>query len=94
MWIRPGGGLAEEYVLALSQLSGDNPEATILVILAIFAAFHSGLAGLRPTGEKLIGARAYRVLFALVRSVWRRVRRAGGRKPSPPPLLPCCASAP
>ncbi|MGL5192135.1 MAG: NnrU family protein [Chroococcales cyanobacterium] len=31
-----------------------------------FAIAHSGLAALRPRGEKLIGPRLYRVLFALV----------------------------
>lgn len=31
-----------------------------------FAIVHSGLAALRPHGEKLLGARLYRVLFALV----------------------------
>ncbi len=31
-----------------------------------FAIAHSGLAALRPRGEQLIGARFYRVLFALV----------------------------
>lgn len=35
-------------------------------MLLIFAVAHSGLAALRPAGEKLIGARLYRVLFALV----------------------------
>lgn len=35
-------------------------------MLAGFALAHSGLAALRPTGEKLIGPRLYRVLFALV----------------------------
>jgi len=38
----------------------------ILVLLLGFAIAHSGLAALRPKGEKLIGARLYRVLFALV----------------------------
>lgn len=38
----------------------------ILAMLLIFAVAHSGLAALRPTGEKLIGARLYRILFALV----------------------------
>ena len=38
----------------------------MLGLLVIFAIAHSGLAALRPKGEKLIGARAYRVLFALV----------------------------
>ena len=38
----------------------------MLGLLIVFAIAHSGLAALRPKGEKLIGARAYRVLFALV----------------------------
>jgi len=38
----------------------------MLGLLLVFAIAHSGLAALRPTGEKWIGARAYRVLFALV----------------------------
>jgi uncharacterized membrane protein len=38
----------------------------MLGLLLVFAIAHSGLAALRPRGEKLIGARAYRVLFALV----------------------------
>lgn len=39
---------------------------TILGLLLGFAIAHSGLASLRPWGEKLIGPRAYRILFALV----------------------------
>jgi uncharacterized membrane protein len=35
-------------------------------LLLGFAIAHSGLAGLRSRGEKLIGARLYRVFFALV----------------------------
>jgi len=38
----------------------------ILGFLFGFAIAHSGLAALRPRGEALIGARLYRVLFALV----------------------------
>jgi uncharacterized membrane protein len=38
----------------------------ILGLLLIFAIAHSGLASLRPKGEALIGARLYRVLFALI----------------------------
>jgi len=34
-------------------------------MLTIFAVLHSGLAGLRPVGEELIGARAWRVIFAV-----------------------------
>lgn len=38
----------------------------MLGMLFGFAIAHSGLAALRPKGEAIIGARAYRVLFALV----------------------------
>jgi uncharacterized membrane protein len=38
----------------------------ILGLLLLFAIAHSGLAALRPMGEKMIGARLYRILFALV----------------------------
>lgn len=38
----------------------------MLGLLLSFAIAHSGLAALRAKGEKLIGARLYRVLFALV----------------------------
>lgn len=36
----------------------------MLVLIAIFALAHSGMASFRDAGEKLIGERAYRVLFA------------------------------
>ncbi|MGK7905967.1 MAG: NnrU family protein [Synechococcus sp.] len=39
---------------------------TVMAMMLGFATAHSGLAALRPRGERLIGARAYRVLFALV----------------------------
>lgn len=39
---------------------------TMFGLLLGFAVAHSGLAALRPQGEKLVGARLYRVFFALV----------------------------
>jgi uncharacterized membrane protein len=39
---------------------------TMLGLLIGFAIAHSGLAALRPWGEKRIGPRLYRVLFALI----------------------------
>ncbi|KAJ9518698.1 hypothetical protein QJQ45_018720 [Haematococcus lacustris] len=66
VWIQPGVGLADDYVATIQAATDSNPEATIIAILTVFALFHSGLAALRPAGEKLIGARAYRVIFALV----------------------------
>lgn len=66
VWMQPGTGLANEYLEGVRSLADNNPEVTITLLLGIFAIFHSGLAGLRPYGEQLIGPRAYRVLFALV----------------------------
>jgi uncharacterized membrane protein len=43
-----------------------NSHLIMIGLLLGFAIAHSGLAALRPRGEKLIGARLYRVLFALV----------------------------
>jgi uncharacterized membrane protein len=40
--------------------------ASMLGLIVIFAIAHSGLAALRQRGEQVIGARAYRVIFALV----------------------------
>ncbi len=50
-----------------SSLTWLTPSHGIMVgLLVVFAIAHSGLAALRPRGEKLMGARAYRILFALV----------------------------
>ncbi len=38
----------------------------MLSLIFVFAVAHSGLAGLRSQAEKYVGARAYRVIFALV----------------------------
>jgi uncharacterized membrane protein len=51
----------------MASLSWFTPSHGIMLgLLIAFAIAHSGLAALRPKGEALIGARAYRVLFALV----------------------------
>ncbi|KAL4423637.1 hypothetical protein ABPG77_009224 [Micractinium sp. CCAP 211/92] len=65
VWIAPGLGLGDDFVATLSSLSEDS-SVVMLAILLVFAIAHSGLAFLRPYGEELIGARAYRVIFALV----------------------------
>jgi hypothetical protein len=65
VWIAPGLGLGDDFVATLSAISSDS-SVVMLTILLVFALAHSGLAFLRPYGEELIGARAYRVVFALV----------------------------
>lgn len=47
-----------------SHVTLDLLQVVMLVLILIFAGVHSGLASFRDTGEKLIGERAYRVLFA------------------------------
>ena len=64
-WIAPGVGIGTGFVDSIESLAHSS-EATMLAILFIFAIAHSGLAYARPFGEDLIGARAYRVIFALV----------------------------
>ncbi|KAK2438067.1 15-cis-zeta-carotene isomerase [Trifolium repens] len=63
IWIDDSTGFGTAFVDSISAIS-DSHEVVILVLVLIFAGVHSGLASFRDTGEKLIGERAYRVLFA------------------------------
>ncbi|WOL02509.1 15-cis-zeta-carotene isomerase [Canna indica] len=63
LWINPSTGFGTAFIDAVSGLS-ESPEVALLMLILIFALVHSGLASLRDAGEKLIGERAYRVLFA------------------------------
>ncbi|KAK6914394.1 NnrU domain [Dillenia turbinata] len=63
VWIDPSTGYGKPFIDAIETLS-DSPEVVMLILIAIFATVHSGLASLRDMGEKLIGERAYRVIFA------------------------------
>ncbi|XP_027334908.1 15-cis-zeta-carotene isomerase, chloroplastic [Abrus precatorius] len=62
-WIDNSTGFGKAFVDAVSTLS-DSHEVVMLVLIFIFAFVHSGLASLRDSGEKVIGVRAFRVLFA------------------------------
>ncbi|CAN7098136.1 unnamed protein product [Brassica rapa subsp. narinosa] len=63
VWIDNSTGFGKSYIDAVSTISG-SPEVAMLMLILIFATVHSGLASLRDVGEKLIGERAFRVLFA------------------------------
>ncbi|KAG6597644.1 15-cis-zeta-carotene isomerase, chloroplastic [Cucurbita moschata] len=64
VWIdNSAGGVGKAFVDAISGLS-DSHEVVMLALIFIFAVVHSGLASLRDQGEKLVGERAFRVLFA------------------------------
>ncbi|KAM7465769.1 hypothetical protein LguiB_013331 [Lonicera macranthoides] len=62
-WIDNSTGFGKVFIDAVSSVS-DSPEVVMLLLTLIFAVVHSGLASLRDPGEKLIGERAFRVLFA------------------------------
>lgn len=49
-WVNPDTGVANNFLDSLTSIS-DNPEVVMLLILAVFAGSHSGLAYLRPYGE-------------------------------------------
>jgi zeta-carotene isomerase len=67
VWIRPEGpALGASYVRAVEAACGGSPPAAMLALLGVFGVAHSGLASLRPLAEPAVGARAWRVLFALV----------------------------
>ncbi|KAJ8425521.1 hypothetical protein Cgig2_019248 [Carnegiea gigantea] len=63
LWIDNSSGFGKYYISALENIF-QSPELVMLSLTIIFAAVHSGLASFRDTGEKLIGERAFRVLFA------------------------------
>ncbi|XP_057479970.1 15-cis-zeta-carotene isomerase, chloroplastic [Actinidia eriantha] len=62
-WIDNSTGFGKPFIDAVSTLSASH-EVAMLMLTLIFAIVHSGLASFRDKGEKLIGERAYRVLFA------------------------------
>ena len=67
VWIYNGGpqwGL--QYKDYLENISNGDTTTVIVLMLSFFAFCHSGLASLRPFAENIIGARAWRVIFALV----------------------------
>ncbi|KAH7856859.1 hypothetical protein Vadar_006333 [Vaccinium darrowii] len=63
VWIDNSTGFGKSFVDAVYSVSGSH-EVAMFMLTLIFAAIHSGLASFRDQGEKLIGERAFRVLFA------------------------------
>lgn len=60
LWIRPDTGYCDDFLSLFAE-----PHVGTVVIGSIFASTHSGLAALRPSAEKIVGPRAWRVVFAL-----------------------------
>jgi zeta-carotene isomerase len=68
LWVLPDGPHGGDAFLQLTQslVGTTDPAVTVATMLASFAAAHSGLAGIRTYAEPVVGARAWRVLFAFV----------------------------
>ena len=67
VWIYEGGPHGGDAFKAwMESLAGGDSTLAITYMLGFFAVAHSGLASLRPAAEEIVGARAWRVLFALV----------------------------
>jgi len=64
LWIYPPTGYSDDFVAFLEDLTGGNSHLVTLIFGIIFPLMHSGLASLRPYGEKIVGARTWRVIFA------------------------------
>jgi zeta-carotene isomerase len=68
VWVLPSGPHGGDVFLHTIQstLGTTDPAVTVAAMLTVFAVSHSGLAGLRTYAEPVVGARAWRVLFAMV----------------------------
>mmetsp|Transcript_30002 Transcript_30002/g.69197 ORF Transcript_30002/g.69197 Transcript_30002/m.69197 type:complete len:298 (+) Transcript_30002:46-939(+) len=68
LWFLPAGPHWGNVFLETLQdvLGTTRPDVIVSGMLSVFAVAHSGLAGLRPYAENIVGARAWRVLFAVV----------------------------
>lgn len=64
LWIYPATGYSDDFVAFLEDLTDGNSHLVTLIFGIIFPITHSGLASLRPYGEKIVGARTWRVIFA------------------------------
>lgn len=66
-WFLPGGPhLGDSFLRTVQTATGTtDPAVTVTAMLIVFAIVHSGLAGLRPRAEEIVGARAWRVVFAV-----------------------------
>lgn len=62
-WIDPSTGYGGAYLDGVASFFSSH-EVVMLILLFIFAVAHSGMASFRDAGERLMGERAYRVLFA------------------------------
>lgn len=67
-WVLPfglhGGDVFLDWIQ--SSMQTKDPAVTVAAMLTVFAVCHSGLAGIRTYAEPIVGARFWRVIFAVV----------------------------
>ncbi len=67
VWVYNSGPLlGDRFTNAMEYFASGDSTVTIVLMLGFFAVCHSGMASARPYGEKLVGPRVWRYLFALV----------------------------
>eukprot|EP00594_Rhizosolenia_setigera_P000405 CAMPEP_0178949526 /NCGR_PEP_ID=MMETSP0789-20121207/6098_1 /TAXON_ID=3005 /ORGANISM="Rhizosolenia setigera, Strain CCMP 1694" /LENGTH=340 /DNA_ID=CAMNT_0020630055 /DNA_START=401 /DNA_END=1423 /DNA_ORIENTATION=+ len=65
LWIYPATGYGDDFLHFLeTDICNGNSHLVTLAMGIIFPIVHSGLASARPYGEKIVGARVWRVIFA------------------------------
>ena len=64
LWIYPATGYSDDFMAWLEGAAGGNSHLVTLFFGLVFPLVHSGLASLRPYGERVVGARTWRVIFA------------------------------
>uniref|UniRef100_A0A7S2UFW7 NnrU domain-containing protein n=1 Tax=Attheya septentrionalis TaxID=420275 RepID=A0A7S2UFW7_9STRA len=64
LWVYAPTGYADDFTAFLEHVAGGNSHIVTLIYGIVFPVMHSGLASLRPLGEKIVGARTWRVIFA------------------------------
>lgn len=67
-WVLPFGPHGGDLFLTTIQsaMGTTDPAVTVAAMLSFFAVCHSGIAALRTYAEPVVGARTWRVLFAVV----------------------------
>jgi len=64
LWVYPPTGYSDDLTALLEGAAGGNSHLVTLAYGIGFPLVHSGLASLRPLGERVVGARTWRVIFA------------------------------
>ena len=65
LWVYHPTGYSDDFTYFLeTTIANGNSHIVTLLYGILFPIVHSGLASLRPYGEKIVGARIWRVIFA------------------------------